>query len=191
MTSQANLQSCQLVLDGNFNPYLVSPEWLKAENVWTSDSVRLALGAIKDGVQFQDETTQWSVSSNHLKISSLDGNCGDMASRVLEQLPHTPIRSVRADFIFHNEPGDSSSLVFDALASGPIKELQPDLLTAGAIIHRQGMRIEVRLVNGKEGVTASVQFFRQAPNVASAITAAQAFEVDKEESSKIINSILG
>lgn len=191
MTSEANMQSAQLVLDGNFNPYLVSPEWIGKQDIWVSKNVRLALGAIKDGVQFQDESTEWSVSSNHLAISSVECDCGSMASKVLKELPHTPIKSVRADFVFHNDSDDGSSPIFTPLASGPLKSLSADLLTAGAIFHRENVRVEVRLVKGAEGVTVSVHFFRHTPNVETAVSAVEAFEEDKKESLDIITSILG
>ncbi len=185
------LMSAQLALDGNFNPYLISPEWLKEQEIWSGENVRLALGAIKDGVQFQDEFTEWSVASDHLVITSTENDCGKLADHVLVRLPHTPIRSVRADFVFHSNSNEVSQTIFGSMENGPLRGLEPDLLTAGAIYHRESVRNEVRLVKGDEGVTISIHSFRQTPTVDLAKEAALAFENDKTESNAILKLFNG
>ncbi len=191
METEGELQSAQLVLDGNFNPYLISPKWLEEQNIWSGTNVRLALGSIEDGVRFQDESTEWLVDSSQLMISSVENSCGGLASEVLKRLPHTPIRSVRADFVYHSASSETWKLIFEPLKSSPLSQLTPDLLTTGVIFHQRNVRKQVRLVEGDQGVTISVHIFRQTDDVKAAISAAVAFDDDKKESLQILKMLKG
>jgi hypothetical protein len=89
-----------VTLKGKFNPYIVSPEWLKSAGIWEANDIKLNLGMAQDGVQFSSASkgTEWSVSYSGLSVASRLENCGELAARVVEKLPHTPITSVNASF---------------------------------------------------------------------------------------------
>ena len=96
------LESSNVVIRGNFNPYIFSPEWLTSQGVWEEQEVHLALGAtLGDGIQFRSVNSdiEWSVSSRSLIIATL-GDAGTLAESVMEKLPHTPVQAVGCNFVF-------------------------------------------------------------------------------------------
>lgn len=182
------VENANIVLVGNFNPYIISPEWLSEEGVWSCDEIHFALGAIKrDGVQFRGGGVQWFVSSERMEIASQEADCGALAERVLERLPHTPMLAV----------GDNFGIQCDAIAAASVFEsiskLLPDLSTETtrwvATMHDNGVRIEVTFVNGSEGTSAAVNFHRITRSAAKAREAVRNFSSDKERALQLISSI--
>ena len=187
----AELESANIVLLGNFNPYLISPEWLSKQGIWTVKDVQLALGAFKqDGVQFRSTGTDWHVSSDRLVIASTTLDCGELASKVLSELPHTPMAAVGTNFVFQDISERTQYPVFDRIRETIPKELNSQLLRWGAVLHESEVRIEIAFISGDQGTTISFSHHRTTGSTDEARHAAERFNADKSKSISLIDQIL-
>lgn len=183
--------SADITLLGNFNPYLISPEWVAKQNIWKPNTFHLALGALrKDGVQFRGEDVEWYVSSDRLSISSTKSDCGEMAAQVLLKLPHTPMSAVGANFVFHEASTTKAYPVFEEIRSAIPERLKPQLFRWGAVLHETGVRVDLTFVSGTEGTTISLNHHRKADSTEKAIDACRMFSKDRRHSDSIIDQIV-
>ncbi len=180
------LETANIVVVGNFNPYLISPEWLSSRKIWSSDDIHLALGALrKDGVQFRGGGVEWFVSSDRLIIDSKSVNCGVLAALVLDELPHTPLSAVGMNYTFSaDEPlvSSISEAITQTIAGSKI-------VRWGAVLHDSESRTEVTCVTGSEGITFSVNQHRMARTATEAIEAAKKFDSDRDRSQELVKNI--
>lgn len=187
-----SLESANIVLLGNFNPYIVSPEWLTEFGIWKARDIHLALGALRqDGVNFLGGGTEWYVSSDQLRIDSLKDNCGEMAVKILEELPHTPVTAVGSNFVFQDETPSMIHPVFDSIRECIHPELKPQLLRWGTLIHKENARVDMTIVTGDQGTTVSINHHRQVTSTEGAKKAASLFLADKRESEILLQQLLG
>lgn len=184
------LESANVVLNGNFNPYIISPEWLADQKIWQADSVQLELGAIrKDGVQFNGEGTDWYVSSDRLVVASTTIDCGEVAERVLVALPHTPMIAVGCNFVYQELSPDVVYPVFDAIQKITADETSLRLLRWGIVLHQDNTRIDVSLTSGDQGTTIAFNHHRQANTTSEAMVAAERFGDDKKRSQDLLQKL--
>jgi len=186
------IESANIVLFGNFNPYLITPQWLKEQSIWAADDVQLALGAMQqDGVQFHGDGSAWYVSSDSLVISSTKLDCGSVAVKILEKLPHTPLTAVGSNFEFQDSSDSTQYPVFDEIRRTIPSELNSQLLRWGTVIHEDDVRIEVTFLSGEQGTTIALGYRRSASSIEMARRAASRYGVDRDKSDLLIDQILG
>ncbi|REK43360.1 MAG: hypothetical protein DWQ46_11545 [Planctomycetota bacterium] len=185
------LESAHITLFGNFNPYLISPEWLDEQEIWNARDVKLALGAVKsDGVLFNGEGTEWFVSSDRLVIASTVLDCGEMALKVLKELPHTPMTAVGANFEFQDNTDERTYPVFEAIRETIPTKVNPQLLRWGVVLHEGGARIEVMLIQGDHGTTLAFNHNRTTASHADACKAVSLFSEDHDRSVSLMKQFL-
>lgn len=189
---QPVLQSANIFLKGNFNPYIVSPQWLDSTGIWSCKDLQLGLGAIKDGVQFRSEDVEWFISHERLQIASRDVDCGVLAASVLKELPHTPMYAVGSNFSFAIEGGgmDSESPIVSAMKSTVPTDLPPKLFRWGIIIHEGPVRMDISFVIGEQTQNVAVNCHRGTANLVDAMDAARRFSDDKKNAESKVEKIL-
>ncbi len=184
------LESANVVLNGNFNPYIVSPEWLAEQGIWQADEVHLELGAIKkDGVQFRGDGTDWFVSSDRLVVASTTADCGEIAGKVLRVLPHTPMIAVGCNFVYQESSPDVVYPVFDAIKKIAADETSLKLFRWGIVLHQEDTRVDVSLIGGDQGTTISFNHHRQANTTVDAKIAANRFVANKKTSQELLQKL--
>jgi len=163
---------------------------LADQRIWKAGEIHLELGAIrKDGVQFRGDGTDWYVSSDRLVIASTTIDCGKIAEKVLNVLPHTPMIAVGCNFVYQESSPDVEYPVFDAIKKITANETSPKLLRWGFVLHQDNTRIDVSLVGGDQGTTISFNHHRQANTTSDAKIAAKKFIDDRKESQGLLQKL--
>ncbi len=97
------MESSQTVTLGSFNPKILTPDWLVwnrilPEGLETKAGIQLT--SFTQGFSFRAESIEWVVDADRLIVSSRDQkvDCGEITSKILRQLPHTPIRAIGHNF---------------------------------------------------------------------------------------------
>lgn len=188
------LESSNVFIRGNFNPYIFSPEWLTSQGVWEEQEVHLALGAtLGDGIQFRSVNSdiEWSVSSSSLIIATL-GDAGTLAASVMEKLPHTPVQAVGCNFVFALASWDSDlvpKLGASSLLDLPSK-YHAELVKWTGVFHLDEQRVDMAVACGNEGITVSFNHHRSVGTAEEAGAAAKRFLDNKALSVEMIGEIL-
>src|SRR3954465_5160936 len=102
-TVPAILEQAQTVAIGAFNPYVITPAWLVKYSICTRDEeVNVRMVPLGEGAAFEFGPIQWQIDGQRLSVSSADRNvdCGNLVSRVLDLLPHTPVQAMGHNFQF-------------------------------------------------------------------------------------------
>lgn len=184
------LQSASLTLLGNFNPFIISPDWLKATEIWDVKDLHLSLGSTGGaGVQFYGDGTEWRVTSERLVITSMDVDCGLLAEKILDALPHTPMVAVVFHFVFQVS-SDNTDAVFSAIRRAIGPESGAELLRWGTVFHRDDARIDVAFVTGTQGTTVSSSHRRATRTTRVAKDAVKNFSNDKRQASELVSHMI-
>lgn len=96
----------QLVYVGEFNPAIITPDWLESRGLISSDDLDICRDSIQASgksrlMVFQSKWFRLQALSNQLSISSIDGATprgSDLAAGILELLPETPITALGINF---------------------------------------------------------------------------------------------
>ena len=186
------LQSTSLVLIGKFNPYIISPEWLRINDIWSAVDTRLSLGAAGgDGVQFRGGKIEWRITHNRFSLSSIEKPIGELAAKVMGELPHTPMESTLSTFSFLAESDGFIGPVFEAIGNVcPGNDLTPELSRWGAVFHEDETRVDLMFVSGDEGTTISVLRHRPTRTAQDAILAASEYSIDLRKSEQLVNHFI-
>lgn len=188
------LDSVTVVVRGNFNPYILSPDWLLDQKIWDKDEVHLALGAVSDGVRFEsiDGTIKWEADSKRLAVSSLD-NAGDLVASVLNQLPHTPVLACGCTIAYSSATWSSPlvpQLGNQKLPDLP-REFNPELVKWTGVFHiEDDIRIDMSVACGSEGITVVFGFHKSVSNARQAAETAVRLNEFKATSRSMIKRIL-
>jgi hypothetical protein len=188
--SVLELQSASLTLLGNFNPFIISPDWLKATGIWGPKDLHLSLGSTGGaGVQFYGDGTDWRITAERLVIASMDDDCGLLAEKILDALPHTPMVAVVFHFVFQ-APTGATDTVFSAIRQAIEPATGAELLRWGTVFHRDNARIDVAFVTGSEGTTVSSSHRRAARTTSVAKDAVKNFSNDKHQASELVSQMI-
>lgn len=99
----------QVVCVGEFNPAIITPDWLAAKGLISSDDLDLC----RDSVQavgksrvmvFESKWFRFQALAEQLSIATIDGatpRIADLAASILELLPETPIAAFGLNFDAH------------------------------------------------------------------------------------------
>lgn len=195
------------VLVGNLNPAILSPQWV-ADKVFKQKAIKTkieftaalpqAIGAPLGPPRFSAQGIIWQPTNNRLEVHATDPEVdpGDFAAKVLDLLPHTPVRAV----------GNNVGVRLDATLVDLFKDLSrcrlQSLLTSDehALV---GFRTLVRLAHGDEAVlTVSFDhggpeppelrfnFHRDVKDAAAAAAAARSFQRDQQETVRVFDRVL-
>lgn len=190
-----SLVSSNILVRGNFNPYIFSPEWLIANRVWDDEEVHLVLGAMGEGVRFRGvkSAVEWSVDYQTMIIAgSLAIDCGLYACKILSLLPHTPVRAVGCNFAYSSSNWDSPfipKLGPKALSDLP-KNWNPELTKWSAVFHVEETRIDMSVECGDQGVTTSFNFHTAVDSATNAEKTASHFAKFRSDSEQLISIVL-
>lgn len=188
------LEDCNSFVRGNFNPYIINPQWLSRQHIWRPDAAEFMLGVLGNGVRFRGGDIEWVVDGDRLVISSVRVDCGELAAKVLESLPHTPVRAVGSNFTFVGEKDDWGESPLPMLgAKGPDafpEEQRPAEVRWSGTFLATDHREEITLVVGNDGVAVRVNVHRPASHAEQAALAARQFMHDKAAASDRIRHLL-
>lgn len=189
LTVTFSLEMANATIRGNFNPYIVSPEWLAATGIWEQDEVQLAFGAVAGGVRFRSGQDEWLVDNQSLQISSIE-NCGILAASVLRSLPHTPVVAIGLNLEY--SCSDASPNISPNLGEGfelPV-DMNFEVKKWSGIVHQDGNRVEMTVVVGSAGLNVGFNHHFATRDVKELIKFAESFDEKKTVSETMINDIL-
>jgi hypothetical protein len=188
------LEECNTLVRGNFNPHIVTPEWLAQQELWQPSKAEVALAVLARGLQFRGDDIEWAVDSDRLLVSSVNADCGKLASRVLVLLPHTPVRAVGSNFTFVGEKDDWGTSPVPMLGDrGPDAfpdDQRPEQVRWMATIPSKEVRTEITVVFGEDGVAVRLNFHRPVSHGNDAVVAAEQFMHDKKRATELLKQFV-
>ena len=186
------LQSANIVFSGHFNPYLISPEWLRTQKIWEPAEVQLVVGGLgQDSVRFKGSGVEWMLSYDRMIIASTSMDCSKLAASILGLLPHTPVFTTGANFVFQDpDVGLSHPMFVRIKAMIPPQLTAPELLKWSMLFHEDDARVEVVLVGGEQGGTFSISRHRKTESTREASVAVSQFNADKCHSQDFVEKLI-
>ncbi|MEX1027255.1 MAG: hypothetical protein WD049_04510 [Candidatus Paceibacterota bacterium] len=109
MALKLNERTC--VARGTFNIYIFQPDWFVKIMELDEDTEGQILADFSQPglrVRFQDGELIWTIRPDSIILTSSSSkrSVGDLVSKVLHKLPHTPMRAVGNNFTFSNKLED-------------------------------------------------------------------------------------
>ncbi len=200
----AILEQAQTVAIGAFNPYAITPGWLVKYGICTRDEeVKVRMVSLGEGAAFEFGPVQWQVDGQRLSVSSADRNvdCGQIVSRVLALLPHTPVQAMGHNFQFTATKADWGERPEPRLGRRGLEELESaEQVRWSGIFRKDDARLEVTLAYEPGLVAVLFNFHRNmnlevasaAPTpeeqIAQARDAATGFRADFDHSRELLRS---
>lgn len=194
-SSGAWTTSCVVV--GRFNPAILHPTWIVKEGVLPSGEAEVGQALGSTIVQFRLGGYMWRSSQAKFEVySESEGlDPGEFVAKVLEILPHTPVRGVGNNFATSFE-GDVSvgleSLVVSPLVAAvaaPSNEILAQSSTL-SILHEGEAIAQVTLEMEQKQVEVNLNFHRDCASAAAGAEAARRWKTDKEEAARLLERIL-
>lgn len=189
------LDRCDVFIRGNFNPHILSPEWLANQGIWVPDSVRFGMGVLREGIQFRSPSVEWLIDTEGLVVSSLEENCGELAAKVMESLPHTPITAVGNNFNYVGKVTNWSNsplkplLGLDQQSFGSGLPLEESVWT-GTLRYEQTQVVVTVALGANDDDSVFFNFHRPAlRSMGTAIQAARQFSADQETSRVLLSKL--
>jgi hypothetical protein len=198
------LELAQTVAIGAFNPYVITPEWLVRFGLYAeNDEVNVRLVALGDVAAFEFGCVKWQVDSHRLSVSSSERSvdCGNLVSRVLKLLPHTPVKALGHNFHFSATREEWGMRAAPMLGTKRLEDFEGAVQVRWVGAFRKGeTRIEATLAYEIEVVAIllnhhrivdleSVRSAREPEaRIAPARSAAEKFGDDFEESRALLRS---
>lgn len=188
------LELAQTVAVGPFNPHIITPEWLVKWNVVPDQEAEFRLGVLADGAAFRFGKVEWQVDDRRLMVSTptFTDDCGALVAKVLDLLPHTPVRAVGHNFHFlcksRQEWGNSPLPALGEKDLGEVPQLEQSRWTG--IFRHDGVRVELTVVDAEDGVVVLLNHHRVTNNIDDAKAAAQQFRQDCEVSLGLLRDLL-
>ena len=203
-TVPAILEQAQTVAVGAFNPYVITPPWLVKFGICArEDESNVRMVPLGEGAAFEFGPAEWQVDGQRLSVSSVDRavDCGDLVSRVLALLPHTPVRAVGHNFQFTATKAEWGGHPSPRLGRRGLDELEgADQVRWSGVFRRGDARLEVTLAHESEVVAVLFNFHRIMDmdmasaaatadgQIAQARDAAMKFRADFEHSRELLRS---
>ncbi len=188
------LEECNTLVRGNFNPYIVTPEWVAEQKLWQPKKAEVALAVLARGLQFRGDDIEWVVDNDRLLVSSVNADCGELAARVLRLLPHTPVRAVGTNFTFVGEKDDWGTSPVPMLGDrGPDAfpdDQRPEQVRWTGTISSKGVRTEITVVFGEDGVAVRFNFHRPVSDASAAALASEEFTHDKKRATELLKQFV-
>lgn len=191
------LTDSNIVLIGGFNPHIIEPGWLMREEVVeeTRDEFQVevqlpGVGGLARSIRFELDRIQWEVGLDRIKLASRNGcSPAPWIERLLERLPHTPIRAVGNNFRFVC-PRNEWSQPVPAL---PSKSDLGDALgepVSSTLVSRtknpDGTHINITLTIAPQEVIVDANVHRAVANHKAALAAIGSFDQDRDRIRRIV-----
>lgn len=184
---------------GNFNPQIITPDWLVRQAVYPDPSktaVSLSVENLRD-VSFKYEIGGhvWQVSADRLIVGThQDESPAAAVLRVLNLLPHTPVHAIGNNFRY-KAPRESWTGPLPELGTTS-KELQEVQGQLGQSSWRsqfvdKSIVLNAEMIANQNEVLVSLNYHRPTDNLDSALDALGKFGDDREASRVWINTVIG
>lgn len=186
-----------VVVIGRFNPYIISPPWLIEQGL-ASEKVDVKIGLDLDkgrGIISVDiEGFSWHVTDSRLTISVRDPrkNPSELAGRVLEKLPHTPVSAIGHNYHFRCELtewhgrlpqiGDIDQTSLQSFGS-------PESVSWGCKLKQASQVVAIDIEQLPDAITIHTNTHRTVSRASDVIDLAEQFFSDLEQSKKLVHSI--
>lgn len=195
-----SLESCTLV--GQLNPFILTPEWMRKEEILPPGETQMELGLGSPTPKFSSAGFVWQASADRLDVQPQrpDGNPGDLVGAILEKLHHTPVKAVGSNFHFDlakEQVRQLAPLLESPLArhlsSLPLEAGETELSgTETKFILKSSREALVNLtilVDARGAANARFNFHRAVASTSAAATAAREWSADRNEAFDILHSI--
>jgi hypothetical protein len=194
------LESTAIVIVGEWNPAIITPPWLADKGIVSRkampEKMPITVSPIRIGWQFELAGCQWGVTQTQVSITSPRGkNCGTYAAKLLELLPHTPVRAIGSNFVYHSSlsewPGDRrprlGPLGLDGLGAHGVQQT----MWQGKKAVGSGTVLGIALTQDSEAVTVSFNVHRDCDSAKKAARYARRWYLDKALVRQTMRSLFG
>lgn len=186
------LASCVVV--GRFNPAILTPEWLVAQKILPEGEVEIGQSFGSALLQCRLAGFMWLATLGKLEVHSEAPNSdpGEFAAKILELLPHTPIRAVGNNFAVGLPMGAGKSL-FPLISCSLAERLRTpehemlSVSTTLALSHEKEaiIRITLEAEQGEVGAV-SFNFHRDCASALAGAEAARKWTADRSEARRLL-----
>lgn len=190
-----SLETAQTLIVGAFNPHIVHPVWLTSQSICANkdEEIKMRVLPLHQGLSFDLGSAHWQIDFRSLLIQSRTANCGELASRVLELLPHTPVQAVGNNFHYacgKDEWAESPIPMLGEKAIAGSEEMgQVEQTRWGCVFRTEEVRTEVTLAYEDAGVVVLFNFHRETKRTEEAGQAADRFEADRQTSIDLVGRL--
>ena len=197
MATPLSFRFAQTVAVGPFNPFIVTPEW-SAKHVLDAaggEDVEWPFEpAISPYSRFTLGNFDWDVSFEQLAVGSGqpvgDADCGRLVAKVLELLPHTPVRAVGNNFIFDCPPETWGARPLPSLGPTPPAREMPRSRWVGQFpANGANVEFDVNYVLNSV-VVVQLNFDRRVKDAKEGMVAAGKFAEDHAVAQELIRELL-
>jgi hypothetical protein len=190
-----SLETAQTLALGPFNPHIINPEWLVKNKVCEDAEVEIRFLPLSQGLAFSFKDVQWQIDFRLLMVASRKENCGNLVAKVIELLPHTPVRAVGNNFHYAASRDDWSQSPLPMLGTargGGLEDFgRVEQTRWGCVIRRDDVRVEVTVAEDEPGMAILFNFHREVKNTEDACKAAGHFDSDYRWSQNMLSRISG
>jgi len=199
------LQSCDAVIVGRFNPYIVTPDWLRQQEICHDQQSKVELeldvSERRTSFSFATDGFRWYVSDTRLRIVSIgdkpgDGDPSRIAAEVVGRLPHTPVSAVGHNFLYRTtsvasmrlpQIGDMGWSAVSRASGGEVKHA-----TWSAVIQFEDLRFNINVAQtGESQAEIVTNIHRDVASAAEVDSVASNFQDDRARSLNLVNALAG
>jgi hypothetical protein len=177
------LQASNVEVVGKFNPFVVSPVWMLKQSIWRPDEIEIRGTFPADqggGLRFRGGHIEVEATQEHLQIenSGFDVECAEIAKKVMELLPHTPVRECTASFVYY-DPDDTGSGLAQILQEQAPADPGHEILYWGMVSSLEGgAQAETRVAVGGSGSTVHFSISRSAGDASQVVESLRLYQTD-------------
>lgn len=165
------------------------------------DEIKLNLGALGDGVQFESNKTVWKIEPSVFAVdtSNPTKDLGEIGRSILSELHHTPITAV--GFNFQYRINAENGWLVPMIGNKSVSDLGgfPEIALAkwGVVFHKDKTRIELSVSSGDQGIIAVFNFHTPIDSenlIGSASLASEVcgnFESSRLQANDLLSKVLG
>lgn len=190
-----SLETAQTLALGSFNSHIITPEWLVKHKVCDDAEVEFRFIPLVQGLAFSLKDVRWQIDSRLLLVESCRENCGDLMAKVIDLLPHTPIRAVGNNFHYAASREDWNNSPLPMLGDARYGNLEESVRVEqtlwACVIRKDEVRVEVTVAEDEPGMAVLFNFHRETNNSEGAIKAARQFADDQRWSEDMIRRLSG
>lgn len=186
------LETANIVLLGGFNPHIIEPHWLNKVGVCSDENDRyeteVLVGTGPQLTRFLAGGLWWEVSFEKLVVAVKAGitSAGSPVAscrRLLQTLPHTPIRAMGTNFNFKFDkdawdgPTPSIDEIEGLVASDGEIQSRTTVIRS---LREDGARVLFQLAVGVDSVSFDANFHRSVEGISMAQERLNDFDGDRE-----------
>lgn len=192
-----------VVAVGHFNPAILTPGWLVGQGLLDNGQAEMdqVVGPTGFATRFKMQRLVWGASLDRFFVDAENpteefDEPARLMQRILERLPHTPLRAIGLNFTF--EADDTRSVFIFTAGGSSVEAISREFTSALAgaemkivLVDDRGVQMQAVLKRGPdEGRSVEINFHRPVNGVEQADAALRTVADDQTRARKIASRFL-